>query len=86
MTFEKKVFESILDIKLKPIISYETKHNNPGLRENLFLDTVFSTISCHTSKSHHPQNVTACFSQLIPINATLEVELYGKGSTTMYIA
>ena len=33
-----------------------------------------------TSKSHHPQNVAACFCQLIPINAALDISPHGKGS------
>ena len=28
--------------------------------------------SCHTSKSHRPRNVDACFCELIPINIALE--------------
>ena len=38
-----------------------------------------------TSKSHHPQNLAAYFSQLIPINAALEISLHGTGSTTIYV-
>ena len=39
--------------------------------------------SHHTSKSHHPQNVAACFCQLVPIKAALKISLHDKGSTTI---
>ena len=41
--------------------------------------------SRHTSKSCCPQNVAAYFSQVIPINAALEISRHGKGSTTIYV-
>ena len=38
-----------------------------------------------TSKSRRPQNVAACFCELIPINAALEVLPHGKGSPVQYV-
>ena len=52
-----------------------------GLHVHPWLPTYHvSSKSCHTSKSRHPRNVAACFYQLIPINATLEISSHGKGS------
>ena len=39
----------------------------------------------HTSKLCCPQNLAAYFSQLNPMNATLEISPHGTGSTTIYV-
>ena len=46
---------------------------------------IISLKSCRTSKSCHPQNFTACFCELIPINTALKISPHGKGSPAIYI-
>ena len=43
-------------------------------------------LKCHkTSKLHHPENVTVCFYQPIPMNITLKISPQGKGLAVVQI-
>ena len=72
---QKKIWESKFTPLILKCCSWERSHweDYNGIYR-------ISSKYRHTSKSRCPRNVAACFCELIPINAALEMSPHGKGS------
>ena len=62
------------------------QHPHASIQQLLVIFNIYCISSKyhHTLKSCHPRNVAVYFSQLIPINVTLEISPHGTGSTSIY--